>query len=164
MGSEMCIRDRYMYWMDFYNGISSCGFFVCSINFSLFFPATTPRATTPHVSHFSGYHAEGYHARTDTFKLTGYHVCRVTTPELPRSEQTSGYRRVITPAGSFSYFSFHRLIRQGFHNNNKFSTEPGAHHTDPLNTLASSNNSEASLWMVARPCVGPDLLYKERLA
>ena len=34
---------------------------------------------------FSGYHAEGYHARTDAFKLTGYHVCRVTTPELPRS-------------------------------------------------------------------------------
>ena len=48
-----------------------------------------------------GYHAEGYHARTDTFKLTGYHVCRVTTPELPRSIQTSGYRRVITPAGRF---------------------------------------------------------------
>ena len=32
-----------------------------------------------------GYHAEGYYARTDTFKLTGYHVCRVTIPELPRS-------------------------------------------------------------------------------
>ena len=59
--------------------------FVCSVNLSL----------------FSGYHAEGYHARTDTFKLTGYYVCRVTTPELPRSIQTSGYRRVITPAGSF---------------------------------------------------------------
>ena len=59
--------------------------FVCSVNFSL----------------FSGYHAEGYHARTDTFKLTGYHICRVTTPELPRSMKTSGYRRVITPAGSF---------------------------------------------------------------
>ena len=50
---------------------------------------------------FSGYHAEGYHARTDAFKLTGYHVCRVTTPELQRSKQTSGYRRVITPADSF---------------------------------------------------------------
>ena len=50
---------------------------------------------------FSGYHAEGYHARTDAIKLTGYHVCRVTTPELPRSKQTSGYRQVITPAGSF---------------------------------------------------------------
>ena len=59
--------------------------FVCSVNLSI----------------FSGYHAEGYQARTDTFKLTGYHVCRVTTPELPRSIQTSGYRRVITPAGSF---------------------------------------------------------------
>ena len=86
--------------------------FVCSFNFSVSFPATTPRATTPHRSLFSGYHAEGYHAppipygyhaegyhaRTYTFKLTGYHVCRVTTPELPRSIQTSGYRRVITPA------------------------------------------------------------------
>ena len=50
---------------------------------------------------FSGCHAEGYHARTDTFKLTGYHVCRVSKPELPRSIQTSGYRRVITPAGRF---------------------------------------------------------------
>ena len=81
-----------MYW------ICTTGFcvrvFVCSVNFSL----------------FSGYHAEGYHAppipygyhaRTDTFKLTGYRVCRVTTPELPRSIQTFGYRRVITPAGSF---------------------------------------------------------------
>ena len=64
--------------------------FVCSVNFSL----------------FSSYHAEGYHARTDTFKLTGYHVCRVTTPELPRSIQTSGYRRVITPAGSYWLFLF----------------------------------------------------------
>ena len=53
------------------------------------------------VSLFSGYHAEGYHARTDAFKLTGYHVCRVTTPELPRSIQTSGYRWVITPSRSF---------------------------------------------------------------
>jgi len=59
--------------------------FVCSVNLGL----------------FSGYHAEGYHARTDTLKLTGYHVCRVTTPELSRSIQTSGYSRVITPAGGF---------------------------------------------------------------
>ena len=90
----------------------SCMYWICTTGFrvvgllcarliSVSFPATTPRATTPHVSLFSGYHAEGYHARTDTFKLTGYHVCRVTTPELPRSIQTSGYRRVITPAGSF---------------------------------------------------------------
>ena len=49
------------------------------------------------------------------------------------------------------------------HNNNyNFSTESGAHRTDPHNTLASSNNSEASVWMVARPCVGQDLLYRER--
>ena len=75
--------------------------FVCSFSFSVSFPATTPRATTPHRSLFSVYHAEGYHARTDTFKLTGYHVCRIITPELPRSIQTSGYKRVVTPAGSF---------------------------------------------------------------
>ena len=64
------------------------------------FPATTARATTPHRS-LSGYHAEDYHARTYAIKLTGYHVCRVTTPELPRSKRTSGYRQVTTPAGSF---------------------------------------------------------------
>ena len=86
--------------------------FVCSINFSLFSGYHAEGYHAPPIPY--GYHAEGYHARTDTFKLKGYHVCRVTTPELPRSIQTSGYRRVITPAGSFSYFSFHRLIRQCF--------------------------------------------------
>ena len=74
----------FVFVLDLYNGIFRCGFCVVG-NFSP----------------FSGYHAEGYHARTDTFKPTGYHICRVTTPELPRSVQTSGYRRVITPAGSF---------------------------------------------------------------
>ena len=60
--------------------------FMCPINFSLFFwVSTTATATTPHRS-LSGYHAEGYHARTYAIKLTGYHVCRVTTPELPRSK------------------------------------------------------------------------------
>ena len=92
--------------------------FVCSFNFSVSFPATTPRATTPHRSLFSVYHAEGYHARTDTFKLTGYHVCRIITPELPRSIQTSGIGGLSHLRVVFSYFSFHRLIRQCFHNNN----------------------------------------------
>ena len=89
---------------------------MCPINFGVFclfsgyhaegyhtpplFPATTARATTPHRS-LSGYHAEGYHARTYAIKLTGYHVCRVITPELPRSKKTSGCRQVTTPAGSF---------------------------------------------------------------
>ena len=50
---------------------------------------------------FYGYHAEGYYARADKFKLTGYHVCMVITPELTRFIQTSGYRRDITPVGSF---------------------------------------------------------------
>ena len=77
-----------------------CGFLcarVISVSFSgsLF---RLPRRGLPRpTALFSGYHAEGYHARTYAFKLTGYHVCRVTTPELPRSIRTSGYRRVITP-------------------------------------------------------------------
>ena len=122
------LGGSYLYWICT-TGFYVVGFCVL-VNFSLFsgyhaegyhdppvsFPAITPRATTPHRSLFrlprrglprptglfSGYHAEGCHARTDiTFKLTGYHVSRVTTPELPRSIQTSGYMRVITPAGRF---------------------------------------------------------------
>ena len=73
--------------------------FVCSVNLSLFSGYHAEGYHAPPIPY--GYHAEGYHARTDTFKLTGYHVCRVTTPELPHSIQTSGYRRVTTPAGSF---------------------------------------------------------------
>ena len=86
----------YMYWMDFYNGIS-CRGFVCAwlISLSLFvslfvspfcvslffrlprltlvslFPATTLRATTPHL-YTTGYHAQGYHALPP---LHGYHTC-----------------------------------------------------------------------------------------
>ena len=82
---------------------SVVGFYVrlISVSFSgsLF---RLPRRGLPRpTALFSGYHAEGYYAHTDAFKLTGYHVCRVTTPELPLSKQTSGYRQVITPAGSF---------------------------------------------------------------
>ena len=73
--------------------------FMRSNNFSLFSGYHAEGYHAPPIPY--GYHAQGYHALTDTFKLTGYHVCRVTTPELPRSTQTSGYRRVITPAGSF---------------------------------------------------------------
>ena len=75
---------------------------MCSVDFSLFSGYHVEGYHAPPIPY--GYHAEGYHARTDTFKLTGYHVCRVTTPELPRCIQTSGYRRVITPAGSFELF------------------------------------------------------------
>ena len=48
--------------------------FVCSVSFSLSFPATTPRATTPHQ------YAQGYHALTTTARLSrlciypGYHA------------------------------------------------------------------------------------------
>ena len=55
----------YMYWMDFYNVISCCGF-LCARLISVSFSASLFR--------------------------------------LPRSKQTSGYRRVITPAGRFSLF------------------------------------------------------------
>ena len=93
-----------MYWMDFYNEIFRCGF-LCARLISVSFSGSLfrlPRRGLPRpTALFSGYHAEGYHARTEAFKLTGYHVCRVTTPELTRSIHTSGYRRVITPAGSF---------------------------------------------------------------
>ena len=87
--------------------------FVCSVNLSLFSGYYAEGYHAPPISYgyhaegyhappiSYGYHAQGYHARTDTFKPTRYHVCRVTTPELPRSIQTSGYRLVITPAGSF---------------------------------------------------------------
>ena len=71
---------------------------VCSVNFSPFSGYNADDYHAPPIPY--GYHAEGYLARTDTFKLTGYHVCRVTTPELPRYIQTFGYRRVITPGGS----------------------------------------------------------------
>ena len=60
----------FVFVLDSHNGILCCGF-LCARLISLCL--------------FYGYHAEGYHARTDTFKLTGYHVCRVTTPELPRT-------------------------------------------------------------------------------
>ena len=85
---------------------------------------------------FSGYHAEGYRARTYAFKLTGYHVCRVTASELPRSIQTYVYRRVSHLRVVFGCFSYHRLICRCFHNNkHKLSTEPRAHRTDAHNTL-----------------------------
>ena len=150
--------------------------FVCSVNLSLFSGYYAEGYHAPPISY--GYHAEGYHARTDTFKLTGYHVCRVTASELPRSIQTYVYRRVSHLRVVFGCFSYHRLICRCFHKNNHnlptepgahrtdahntlFPTEPGAHRTDPLNSLVSSNNSEASVWMVARPCVRPDLLHRE---
>ena len=59
----------FVYVLDLHNGISCCGFFVCSINFSLSFPATTPRAPTPH-RYRTGYHAQGYHAVTTTARLS----------------------------------------------------------------------------------------------
>ena len=150
----------FVFVLDLHNGILCCGFLcarLVSVSFSGYHAEGYHAPPIPY-----GYHAEGYYARTDTFKLTGYHVCRVTTPELPRSIQTSGCRRVITRAGSFELFFLPSAKTSVLHNNNhNFSTESGAHRTDPLNTLASSNNSEASVWMVGRPCVGRDLLYRE---
>ena len=102
----------YMYWMDFHNGILCCGF-LCARLISVSFSGSLLQRGLPRpTALFSGYHVKGYHARTDAIKLTGYHVCRVTTPELPRSKQTSGYRQVITPAGSFYIFFLSSVIRQ----------------------------------------------------
>ena len=136
-----------MYWMDFYNEIFCCGFLCArlisvSLSGSLF---RLPRRGLPRpTALFSGYHAEGYNARTDAFKLTGYHVCRVTTPELPRSIQTSGYRRVITPAGSFKLISLSSANMSVLHNNHNFSTESGAHRTDPHKISSTKRNSRRS--------------------
>ena len=52
--------------------------FMCSINLSVSLFRLPRRGLPRPTALFSGYHAEGYHARTDAFKLTGYHVCRVT--------------------------------------------------------------------------------------
>ena len=82
-----------------YNGFLYCGFLCARLISSLFSGYHAEGYYAPPIPY--GYHAEGYHARTDTIKLTGYHVCRVTTPELPLSMQTSAYRRVITTASSF---------------------------------------------------------------
>ena len=105
----------YMYWMNFCNDIFFCGF-LCARLISVSFSGSLfrlPRRGLPRpTALFSGYHAEGYNARTDAFKLTGYHVCRVTTPELPRSKQTLGYGQVITPARSFYLFFLSSVIRQ----------------------------------------------------
>ena len=69
-------------------GFRVVGFYVpWAINFSVSFPGSLPQRGLPRpTALFSGYHAEGYHAHTYAIKLTGYHVCRVTTPELPRSK------------------------------------------------------------------------------
>ena len=140
-----------MYWMDLYNGILCCGF-LCArlISVSLF---RLPRRGLPRP--------------TDTLRLPRRGLYRpyryIEANRLPRLQgYYAPYKRL--GIGGLSHLRVDRPTRQCFHNNNNnnFSTELGAHRTDPLNTLAISNNSEASLWMVARPCVGPDLLYRER--
>ena len=97
----------YMYW------ICTTGFrvvgFLCArlISVSLF---RLPRRGLPRpTALFSGYHAEGYHARTDAFKLTGYHVCRVTTPGYHAPNKLLGTGRLPHLRVDFSYFSFCRI-------------------------------------------------------
>ena len=119
--------------MDLYNGILCCGF-LCAhlISVSLFrlprrgLPRPTdtlrlPRRGLPRPCRYiqanrlprlQGYYTRATTLHTDFWGYAGYHT----------------YLQVV-----FSCFSFHRLIRQCFHNNNNnFSTEPGAHRTDPL--------------------------------
>ena len=72
----------YMCWMDFHNGILSCGF-LCARLISFSFPATTPRVTTPHL-YCTGYHAQGYHAFTTTARLPRLCIYLVRISRLPR--------------------------------------------------------------------------------
>ena len=87
----------FVYVVGLHNGISCCGFCVCSINFSLSFPATTPRATTPHRSFFrlprrglprpyryiqanslprlQGYHTLATTLHTNLWVQAGCHTC-----------------------------------------------------------------------------------------
>ena len=94
----------YMYWMDFYNGIS-CRGFVCAwlISLSLFaslfvspfcvslFPSTTPHACLS----FSGYHAKGYHAPSIHHGLSRPGLSRFTT--TARLSRLCMYIPAITP-------------------------------------------------------------------
>ena len=90
----------YIHWMDFYNGILCCGFLCARLIFSvsisgyhappsLFFPPTTPRATTPHLypraitplPPLHGYHACVYISRLSRHSLVlllGYHTRAIT--------------------------------------------------------------------------------------
>ena len=104
--------------------------FMCSINFSVSFfrlprqglprPIYTPRAITPRaitpLPPLPGYHAEGYHARADTFNLTRYRVCRVTTPSYHATYKLLSTGGLSHLRVSFSYFSSHRLTRPYLHN------------------------------------------------
>ena len=112
LGAPEISGVSYMCWIDFHNGIWGCGF-LCARLIPVSFPATTPRATTPHrlflattpratTPHRSIRLPQrglprptalfpGYHARTHAIKLTGYHVCRVTTPELRRTTLQSNF-------------------------------------------------------------------------
>ena len=79
----------FVYVLDGFLRDFCCGFLfarLISVSFSGSLSRLPRRGLPRPTALFSGYHAEGYHAHTDAFKLTGYHVYRVTTPELPRSK------------------------------------------------------------------------------
>ena len=59
----------FVYVLDFVQRDFVLWVFVCSVNFSLYFPATTPRATTPHR------YPTGYHALTTTTGLSRLCIC-----------------------------------------------------------------------------------------
>ena len=74
----------FVYVLDGFLQRDFCCGFLCARLISVSFSVSLfrlPRRGLPHPTALF----YGYHARTDASKLTGYHVCRVTTPELPRS-------------------------------------------------------------------------------
>ena len=101
MGSEMCIRDRYVL-----DGFPQRDFvlwvFMCPINFILF-------------CLFSGYHAKGYHAPSILHGLSRpglsrpglsrpYHHCTATTPVYIYP----GYHAIVlSPIPGVSHLSYH---------------------------------------------------------
>ena len=127
---RICLGVSYLYLICA-TGLCVVGF-VCSVNFSLSFPATTPRTSTPRR------YTQGYHAVTTTALLSrlcmhpGYHAIvyiysQVITPKLSRS--TTHVHRLITPAiDSSLHFTFHRFLHHLFFSS---TPPPGCHTYQP---------------------------------
>ena len=123
--------------------------FVCSANLSLFSGYHAEGYHAPPIPY--GYHAEGYHARTDTFKLAGYHVCRLSHPSYHAPYKLLGTGGISHLRVVFSYFSFHRRTRRCFHNNNhNFPTEPGEHRTGTHNRTGDKFGRETAMFFLRR--------------
>ena len=148
----------YMCWIDFHNGILGCGFFCARlISVCLFFwVSITARATTPHRSLFRlprrGLpRPYGCIQANRLPRLQGYHT-RATTLQI-NSWVQSGYHTYGQILAIFPFIEYQvrqrvLLQQQLFHRAWRTPHGPTQH------ASGSSNNSEASVWTVARPCVG----------